>query len=499
MPIPRANGSDCIRIFAKNDGIARLVRRLATGIITSLIVGARDEDHKFPDRIPDFPLSPPVRLILEIAIILILLVCNGVFAMTEIAIVSSRRGLLQSMAERGHKGAMKALELMDNPNRFLSTVQIGITLVGIIAGAFGGASIAKRFAAMLAPQPVIGPYADQIAFVVVIGALTFFSLVLGELVPKRLAMRFPEAIATTMAGPMSWLSRAASPFVALLSVSTSGLLKLFGVKDEGDNRMSREEFTVLVREGLVTGSTGRTESRMIEGVFNFEKLDVYDIMIPRPRMMWIEQDARHEDVWPMIIRSTQQVFPVYHGQRDNLVGAVTVKDIYAHLATGTEVAFRHLMHPPLLIPETQKASTLLETFRSTGHRAAFVMDEFGSVVGMVTVVDLMESIVGDVPSREERLTMAIRQRPDGSWLIDGLFEIEKLAEHLADFSPPEGAGDEYQSISGWFTKRFERLPEEGDALTESGWSFEIIDMDGARVDKVLAIRSNNPSPHHPLP
>ncbi len=422
----------------------------------------------------------------QLGFIFLLLLANGLFAMTEIAIVSSRRGRLQSMADRGHKGAIKALDLLDNPNRFLSTVQIGITLVGIVAGAFGGANIAARMAEKMVDWKYIGTYAEEISFAIVIGALTYLSLVLGELVPKRLAMRYPEAIASSMASSMAKLSRIASPFVVLLSVSTSALLKLFRIKDTEENRMSREDFTVLVREGLITGITGQSESRMIEGVFNFENLDAYDIMIPRPRMRWIDQNARHADVWPEIVRSPQQVFPVYEKNRDHLVGAISVKEIYAHLATGKEVDFKELMHPPLLVPETQKASRLLEIFRSTGHSVAFVTDEFGSVIGMVTAVDLLESIVGDVPSREEQLANPIHSRPDGSILIDGLFEIEKLPQHLENFTAPEGGGDEFQTLSGWFTSHFERLPQEGDVIEKDNWTFEVMDMDGPRVDKVLA-------------
>lgn len=424
-------------------------------------------------------------MIIEFSIIIALLATNGVFAMTEIAIVSSRRGLLQSMADRGNAGAAKAIVLLDNPNRFLSTVQIGITLVGIVSGAFGGASISRRLAAILEPNAYIGAYAGEIAFAVVIGALTYLSLVIGELVPKRLAMKFPEAIASRMAAPMSVLSKVAAPFVALLSFSTTALLRLFGSRETTESRMSREEFTVLVREGIIMGNTSRAESRMISGVFDFGQLDVYDIMIPRPKIVWIERDARHEDVWPTIIRSTQRVFPVYHGQRDNLVGVVSVKEMYAHLASGAEVRFRHLMQPPLIIPETQKASALLEDFRSTGQRAAFVTDKFGSVIGMVTVTSLMECIVGEVPSKEDRLAFPIRQRPDGTWLIDGLFDIEKLTDHFS-LDSPEGAEDAFQSVAGWFSHVFGRVPKEGDVIVEGGWIFEIIDMDGARVDKVLA-------------
>ncbi|MCW1915226.1 hemolysin family protein [Luteolibacter sp. GHJ8] len=429
-----------------------------------------------------------MTVLLEIALIFVLLFCNGLFAMTEIAIVSSRRGVLQARAEAGSKGAEKAILLADAPDRFLSTVQIGITLVGICAGAFGGARLSDRLADVLDPIPYIGAWSGGIAWVVVLGMITYLQLVVGELVPKRLAMKHPESIASGMAGFMSKIASWTSPAVSLLAWSTSGILRLFGVKDSEESKLSREELTVLIREGMVAGGVQHSESRMMEGVLEFESLDVYDIMIPRPKMVWIDRDEKHAEVWPRIVKSTQGFFPVYQGQRDNLVGVISVKDCYAQLAAGIEVRFANLMQPPLLVPEVQKASLLLEDFRRTGHHAAFVVDEFGGVIGMVTLIDLMEAIVGDVPSKEERLSMPIKQRKDGSWLIDGLFEIEKLENFLKGFVIPEGAGDEYQTIAGWFSQRLARVPTEGDIIEESNWRFEIVDMDGIRVDKVLAMR-----------
>ena len=428
-------------------------------------------------------------VIFEITFILILLVANGVFAMTEIAIVSSRKGLLQSMADKGNAGAARALRLSESPNRFLSTVQIGITLVGIIAGALGSGTIAERLTEVIAQLPFIGEYAKTISLLIVISILTYFSLIIGELVPKRLAMKFPEAIASAMAAPMATISTMASPAVTLLSWSTGGILKLFRVRESDDESMSREELTVLVRQGMVAGSINRVESRMMEGVIGFEKLVTYDLMIPRTRIGWIERNARHEEVWPDVMASTQDVFPVYEERRDNLVGVVSIKDIYGQIAAGKPINYGEIMHPPLFVPEMQKASVLLENFRTSGQRAAFVLDEFGSVMGMVTLIDLMETVVGDVPSREEQLAMPILKRADGSWLIDGHYEIEKLPSHLPDFDLPAGGGDEYQTLSGWFMKELGRMPAETDRISSGEWAFEVIDMDGTRVDKVLATRN----------
>ena len=406
--------------------------------------------------------------------------------MTEIAIVSSRKGLLQAMADKGNKGAARAIRLSESPNRFLSTVQIGITLVGIVAGALGSGTIAARLAELIVPLPLIGEYSKSLSLAIVIGILTYLSLVVGELVPKRLAMKFPEAIASAMAAPMATISTIASPAVSLLSWSTGGILKLFGVRESDDEAMSREELTVLVREGMVTGSINRVESRMMEGVIGFEKLVTYDLMIPRTRIVWIERNSCHEDVWPAVMASTQGVFPVYEGRRDNLIGVVSIKEIYGQIAAGQPVDFGEIMQPPLFVPEMQKVSVLLESFRASGQRAAFVLDEFGSVMGMVTLIDVLEAIVGDVPSREEQLAMPIQQRPDGTWLIDGHFEIEKLPTHLESFDLPEGGGDEYQTLSGWFMKELGRMPAELDRITSGEWTFEVVDMDGSRVDKVLA-------------
>jgi putative hemolysin len=430
---------------------------------------------------------------LEISLVLILLIANGVFAMTEIAILSSRKGLLQTMADKGNKGAARALTLSENPNRFLSTVQIGITLVGIVAGALGSGTVATQLAGGIQTLPFIGEYAKPISLTIVIGILTYLSLVVGELVPKRLAMKFPESIASGMSAPMAAISAMASPAVSLLSWSTSVLLKIFGIRETADTAMSREELTVLVRQGMTTGSINPTESRMMQGVIDFEKLVAYDIMIPRSKIVWIERDAKHNDVWPTIMHSTQGVFPVYQGRRENLVGAVSIKDIYGQLAAGETGSFSAIMHPPLLVPETQRASVLLETFRKSGQRAAFVLDEFGSVMGMVTLIDLMETIVGDVPSIEEQLTMPVKQREDGSWLIDGLFEIEKLPELLEGFILPEGGGDVFQTLSGWFMNELNRVPKETDRLTSGEWSFEVVDMDSTRLDKVLAMRQPSTS------
>lgn len=426
------------------------------------------------------------NVIIEISIVAILLVFNGVFAMAEIAIVSSRKGILRELAEKGNRGAARALELAESPGRFLSTVQIGITLVGIVAGALGGGAASGRLAELL--EPMLGQWAPQVALGLVITIITYFSLVVGELVPKTLAMKFPEQIAAAMSGPMSKLSTATSPVVGLLSCSTSGILRLFGIRESGESPMSREDFTVLVRQGIIAGSINRSESRMMEGVIGFGKLTAYDIMIPRSRIVWLPLAADAEQVRAAVMASAQSVFPIYKGRRDEVVGAVSLKDVYENTASGKHAPLAEIMSPPLFVPESQRADALLETFRSTGARTALVLDEFGGVAGMVTLIDLVETIIGEVPSHEEIAAAPIRPHGDGEWLIDGLYEIEKLPDKLEGFKIPEGGGDVYQTLAGWFFHVSDRLPAEGDQVSAAGWTFEIIDMDGPRVDKVLAAR-----------
>lgn len=424
---------------------------------------------------------------IELFLILLLLLANGLFAMTEIAIVSSRRGRLKTLAQEGRPGAEAALRLAQEPNRFLSTVQIGITLVGIVAGAFGGAALAGPVAEFLAPIPFLGAYAPKLALGLVIILLTYFSLVVGELVPKRLAMLRPEEISIRMAPFMTMLSTLAGPAVRFLSWSTDRILALFGAKVPKEEGVSKEELTVLMREGLTTGTFHRVESDMVERVFDLAQLDVAGIMTPRLQMVWLQEDDVHSEIWHKIVTSNHPFFPVYREDRDAIVGYVSVKSLYCQLAAEIPVRLGDIMRPPLIVPKHQSAINLLETFKQTRVHVAFVVDEFGGVVGMVTLTDLLEAIVGDMPSREERNQPGIAQRKDGSYLIDAIIEIEKVSEGLEGFPEPEGAGEAFQTLAGFLIDRLQRVPREGDMVEHARWKLEVVDMDGHRVDKVAAI------------
>jgi putative hemolysin len=423
----------------------------------------------------------------ELIIILLLLVANGVFAMTEMAVVSSRKARLRTLAEQGDTRARAALDLVESPNRFLSTVQVGITLVGVLAGAFGGATLAKQIALGLQSVPILAPYGEAIGIGVVVAVITFLSLILGELVPKRLALANPERIARFMARPMMRLSTLASPIVKLLSLSTDLVLRLFSVRTDLTPKVTEDEVRGLVEEGVEAGVFSRSEPQMVESVLALDRLPVKQIMTPRAKIIWLNRADAHDTIWHKIVVSAHSSFPVYEGHRDNVTGVVSVKAIYANLAAGTAVSLGDLMTPPLLVPATQTVAQLLDTFKSTGKHIALVTDEFGGIVGLVTLVDVLEAIVGDLPSQEERLKPQARPREDGSWLIDGLLEIEELEHRMGRVKFPPGPTRDYATVAGFVLAQLGRLPREGEAFDWQGYRFEVIDMDRQRVDKILAM------------
>jgi putative hemolysin len=427
------------------------------------------------------------EILFEAAIILLLILINGVFAMTEIAVVSSRKSRLKRMAEQGDTRARAALELADSPNRFLSTVQVGITMVGILAGAFGGATIARKLAIELTEVPLLSPYANVIGIGVVVICITYLSLVLGELVPKRLALSNPEGISRRMAGLMNQLSRMAYPLVRLLGASTDLILRLIGHQPTSKPPISEEEVNLLLAEGLATGVFQKAESEMVEGVLKLDRLPVREIMTPRPKIIWINRDEPHDGIWHKIVASSHSHFPVYDGTRDNVIGVISVKAIYANLAAGIPAKTRDLMIKPLIVPESQMAIQLLETFKQSGRHLALVADEFGSIVGLVSLHDVMEAIMGDFPSQDQRLQPEARHREDGTWLIDGLMDFDDVQRLLPHFHLPPDDQREYQTLAGFIVKSLGRVPKEGETLETSGHVFEIIDIDRHRVDKVLVI------------
>lgn len=423
----------------------------------------------------------------EFLILFLLLAANGLFAMAELAIVSARKGKLKRLAEEGDRRAAAALELAEEPTRFLSTVQLGITLVGVFAGVYGGDTLAQRLQGWMMGVPLLVPYAHWMALGVVVLCITFSSLVIGELVPKRLALRDPESMARLMAGPMRLLSTVLGPLVSLLAGATDWILRLFGIAAHSEPTVTDEEVVDLMQEGREAGVFDEAEQEMVESVLSLDSLMVREIMTPRPKIVFLGRDEPSEQVWHKIVVSGHSIFPVYEGNRDNVVGIVSIKSLYANIAAGTAARVRDLMIKPLVVPETQTVRQLLEALRRTRFHVALVADEFGGITGLVTMSDVAEAVLGDIPSLDQRLQPEAKQRDDGSWLIDGLYDVGDLAEKMESLELPEGAGRDYQTVAGFVVSQLAHVPAEGEIFEWKGWRFEIIDMDRHRVDKVLVM------------
>jgi putative hemolysin len=437
-------------------------------------------------------------VLLELSVIFALLLANGVFAMAEIAIVSARKAKLRSLADGGDARARLALDLAESPNTFLATVQIGITLVGVLAAAFSGASIAERLALPLKDIAWLAPYADEAAFGLVVIVLTYFTLVIGELVPKRVGLGDPEGVSRVLAGPMHRLSRLGAPLVSLLGTSTDALLKIFRVKPEPEVKVTEDEVRLLVKEGMRAGVFHPQEPAMIESVMAFDRMPVRDLMTPRSKIIWINAADAHETVWQRIVVSGHSVFPVYEGRRDNVLGLVTVKSIYANLAAGAPVNVRDLSTPALVVPESLSATSLLEKFKSTGRHVALASDEFGAISGLISLHDIMEAIVGELPSPSDRLKPKAVRREDGSWLVDGMLDAAEFEHVVADFPLHRGAERDYQTFAGFIVKHLGHVPAEGESFDHHGYRVEVIDLDGHRVDKVLLLARKKPPEDAPI-
>lgn len=427
----------------------------------------------------------------ELLILLLLLLANGAFSMTELAVVSAKRGKLQRLAEEGDLRARAALNLAEHPTRFLSTVQLGITAIAIFSGLFGGETFAVRLQTWLNDFPFFAPHASWLSKVLVVGLITFLSIVVGELIPKRLALTNPEGISRFVAGFMSKLAWLCTPVVHVLSTTTDFLLKLFGVGPRSESSVTDEEIVDLMLEGRRTGVFDEEEQEMVESVLSLDSLAVKEIMTPRPKIVFIGRDEPPEQVWHKIVVSGHSIFPVYEGTRDNVVGIVSIKSLYANTAAGTSARVRDLMIKPLVVPETQNVRQLLESLRKHRFHVALVADEFGSIAGMVTMSDVAQAVLGDIPTLDERLQPSAKKREDGSWLIDGLYDIESAEEELEGVEFPEEAGRDYQTLAGFVVSQLSHVPTEGEFFDWKGWRFEIIDMDRHRVDKILVTKLDN--------
>lgn len=415
----------------------------------------------------------------ELVLISILVLINGVLAMSEAALVASRKARLQQRASEGNKSSALAVKLLEDPNVFLSTVQIGITLIGVLSGAVGGATIAEILAVSLQNLPYIGIYSDSIALGIVVLTITVSTIWLGELVPKRLGINTPERIAEIVAGPMLFISRVFSPFIKLMSSATNFVLRLMGVNPSQEQVITEEELQMLISQGTRAGVFEEAEQDMVEGIFSLGDQRVYSLMTPRTEIVWLDVNDTNEEILEKIANSAYSRFPVREDSLEKILGIVKSRDLLVVSLSGKEINLKELAKPAFFIPETTLASRALEILKKNNTELLLVVDEFGGVQGLLTINDILEEIVGQLEEEEPQAT----QRQDGSWLLDGMLEVDEFKEIFnLSVLPHEG---EYETLSGFVMTSLGHIPQTADHFEWNNMRFEVIDMDGRRVDKVL--------------
>jgi putative hemolysin len=424
-------------------------------------------------------------LYLELGIVSILIVVNGLLSMSELAIVSSRPARLAALVEKGVPGSRRALALASDPGKFLSTVQIGITLIGVLSGAFSGATLGQRLTAWLTEQGLSQGLADAIGVGVVVGVITYASLIVGELVPKQIALRDPEAVAVRVAPAMMLLAKASLPLVWLLDRSGKALLWLLGHRGEAEEKVSEEEIRTLVVEAENAGVLEPGEKEMIAGVMRLGDLPVAAVMTPRHEVDLVDLSEPEADVAAAIRGSNHSRFPVVDGNRDHALGIVSAKDMLAAYLSGKTLDIRKLVRETPIIPETVDARDVIAILRDSPVHMGLVHDEYGTFQGVVTSFDILEAIVGAFHTEEGPAEPAFVQRDDGSYLISGWMPA---AEFAALLGIPLLASRPYQTFAGFLLQEFGTIPNVGDKIETGGWRFEIVDLDGRRIDKVLASR-----------
>ena len=423
---------------------------------------------------------------MDVALLVFLILLNGLFAMSEMALTAARKARLQVMLEAGDAKAQIALDLHDNPTKFLSTVQIGITSIGVLNGIVGEAAFSQPLATWLHATVDISTRASGIAATaIVVMTITFVTIIFGELVPKRLGQLHPEIVARTVAQPMEWLSLAARPFVKLLSWSTEAILKLLGVRHGPPRAVTEEEIAASLEEGLDAGVIEAQEHQMVRNVFRLDDRSIGSMMIPRAEIVWLDVDAPLEEVRRVIADEEHSRYPVCRGGIDDVLGVVSSQSLLQQLLRGEPLSLTAHLQAPVFVPETLSGMELLEHFRASSVQLAFVVDEYGVVQGVLTVRDVLEAITGEFSTASEEDTWALR-RDDGSWLFDGLIPVPELKDRLELKELPDEDRGRYNTLAGMVMLLLGRLPQTADAVEWGGWRFEVVDLDGKRVDKVLA-------------
>ncbi|ANK12269.1 hemolysin family protein [Erythrobacter neustonensis] len=423
----------------------------------------------------------------DLAIIVVLVVINGVFAMSELAIVSAKTSALEAKAEAGSSAARIAIALAAEPGKFLSTVQIGITLIGIINGAYSGASLGGPVGERLMMLGVPGEYADTAGFAVVIAFTTYLSLIIGELVPKQLALQIAVPVSLVMARPMALMARAAAPLVWLLDSSSAAIIRLFGIRNGDDGSVTAEELQMIFAEATRSGVIEDEQRQLLTGVVRLAERPVREMMTPRTEVDWIGADAQAADIHEAIERSSHSLLPVAEGTPDTIIGAVKVRDVLAAMVAGRPVAIRDMMRRVEVVPDQLDAMDALRVLQSAEVAMAVVHDEYGHFEGIVTPVDLLTAIVGNFASDSDDGDLpSVVEREDGSLLVSGSLSADALADRLGlDY----GEDREFGTAAGYVLSVIKKLPQEGEHFHDQGWRFEVVDMDGRRIDKLLVSRA----------
>lgn len=429
---------------------------------------------------------------MEILFLIVLILLNGLFAMSEIALVTARRARLSRLAEDGDGSAAVALKLHDEPTRFLSTVQIGITSIGVLSGIVGEAVLAQPFAVWLQGLGMEERASAIVATGLVVVVITYVAIVIGELVPKRIGQLNPEGIARRVARPMRLLAALTNPFVRLLSISTDTLLRLMGQRNHAAQSVTEEEIHALIEEGSEAGVIEQQEHEMVRNVFRLDDRQINSLMIPRSDIVYLDADRPIEENLQHIAASEHSRFPVCRGGLHNILGVINAKQLLHQKIKGDQADLSAQLQPAVFVPETLTGMDLLRHFRSSGSQMVLVVDEYGEVLGLVTLQDVLEAVTGEFIPHNQEEAWAV-QREDGSWLLDGLIPLPELKDRLGLKTLPEEDKGRYHTLSGLMMWLLGRLPQTGDSADWEQWRLEVVDLDGKRVDKVLASRRPEPA------
>ena len=425
---------------------------------------------------------------MDVALLIFLIGLNALFAMSEMALTASRKARLQVMVESGERGAEVAMMLHEHPTKWLSTVQIGITSIGVLNGIVGDAAFSAPFAAWIkATFALRESMALVVATGLVVVIITFLTIIFGELVPKRVGQMYPETVARLVATPMEWLSTATRPFVWLLSACTEATLRLLGIRNAPSRSVTEEEIAASLEEGLDAGVIEAQEHQMVRNVFRLDDRQIGSMMIPRAEIVWLDQNAPLDQMLEQMAEQGRSRYPVCRDGLDDVVGVIDAQALLEPLARGRAPILTELMKPPVFVPETLSGMELLDHFRATSAEMVFVVDEYGAVQGVITVRDVLEAITGEFSTPSADDSWAV-QRTDGSWLFDGLIPVPELKDRLEIRGLPEEDRGRYNTLAGMVMLLLGRLPRTADVVEWDGWRFEVVDLDGKRVDKVLVAR-----------